>query len=81
MTLTVLIFGPIADAAQTDRLHVRVPPNPTAGQVLSALKQQHPTLGPIPSAARLAINHAFATPDAVISADDELALIALVGGG
>lgn len=81
MTVTVLIFGPLADAAQADRLSVRVPPHPTTDQVLCELREQHPTLGPIPPAARLAINHSFAKPDSVISPDDELALIALVGGG
>jgi molybdopterin converting factor small subunit len=32
-------------------------------------------------AARLAVNHALATPDTTIGPDDEVALIALLGGG
>ena len=49
--------------------------------VLAEIAARHPELAPTMGAARLAVNHALATPDTTIGPDDEVALIALLGGG
>lgn len=81
MTADVLIFGPAAQAAHADRVAVRLPAAATARDVLAALADQHPRLRFALPAARLAVNHRFAQEAAPVRPGDELALIALVGGG
>lgn len=86
MRLEVLLFGPAAQAARCDRITVECAvvedrAGPTAAEVLAAIAAQHPELGFAIGSARLAVNHAFASPEAVISSADEVALVALVGGG
>jgi len=81
MTIEVLIFGAAAAAAKGDRVVVRLEPPATARGVLEAIGVQHPGLRFAVSSGRLAVNHAFAHADAVITSKDELALISLVGGG
>jgi molybdopterin converting factor small subunit len=81
--LSVLIFGAAATAAKADRVSVEIGQTgaATVRDVLDALGVQHPEIGFALPGARLALNHAFAAPDARVGADDELALISLVGGG
>lgn len=68
---------PVAVAGSSDE-HAS---GPTVGAVLGALGEQHPALRSALSGARLAVNHAFVTPETRVGAGDELALISLVGGG
>ncbi len=79
----MLIFGPAASAAGSDRLRVRFADgeSPSAGEVLAALAREHPDVGFALGGARLAVNQAFAAAETRIVAGDEVALIALVGGG
>lgn len=79
--MDVLIFGSARLMVGSDRVRVSVVNQATAADVLRALKDQHSALGPALGAARLAINHAFAGPETVVRDTDEVALIALVGGG
>lgn len=86
MRLEVLLFGPAAQAARCDRITVECAvvedrAGPTAAEVLAAIAAQHPELGFAIGSARLAVNHAFASPETVIATTDEVALVALVGGG
>lgn len=86
MRIEVLLFGPGSQAAGCDRIGVECAvagglAGPTAACVLEAIAAQHPELGFAIGSARLAVNHAFASPGAVITATDEVAFIALVGGG
>jgi len=83
VTLDILIFGAAATAAKSDRVSVelRQAGTATVRDVLAALGMQHPELGFALPGARLALNHAFVAPDALVSAGDEVALISLVGGG
>lgn len=83
MNVDVLLFGPAAKAAGADRLQVSTgaAPAPTAGDVLLALHASCPALAPFLAGARLAINHSFARESDPIRPGDEVALIALVGGG
>ncbi len=86
--LEVLLFGPAAHAAQASRVPVAVvvsphehASGPAVRDVLGALGEQHPALRAALSGARLAVNHAFVTPETRVAPGDELALISLVGGG
>lgn len=86
MRVDVLLFGPAAQAAGCDRIGVECGSagsagSPTAARVLEALAAQHPALAFALGSARLAVNHALASHDTVIAPNDEVALIALVGGG
>lgn len=76
----VLLFGPAARMVGRDRITVDAP-GPTVREVLAALADGHPELAPALGAARLAVNHAIVAPDTEIGPDDEVALIALLGGG
>ncbi len=79
--MNVLLFGPAARAAGAASTRVRVPASATVRMVLDALAAQRPEIAFALSGARLAVNHAFAQPTAVVHPDDEVALIAMVSGG
>ena len=90
MKVEVLLFGGAALGAKSDRATVEVSDTPTVREVLAALHAQHPELRfalPPPETGRLAVNQAFAKGDHPIKpgpmeqGGDEVALIALVGGG
>lgn len=78
------LFGPAAQAARADRVRVRWSTSdrrPSPRELLAALGEQHPVVGFALGSARLAVNHAFAAESSRVSPEDEVALIALVGGG
>ena len=84
MVVEVLIFGAAALAAKADRVSVTVGgdgDSPTAGEVAAALGSQHPVLAIALRSGRIAVNQRYAASDAPIGAGDEVALIALLGGG
>jgi molybdopterin converting factor small subunit len=86
MRIEVLLFGPAAQAAGSDRIGVECEVDsgdsgPRVPAVLAAIAAQHPRLAFAVDGARLAVNHAFAAADASIGRDDEVALVSLVGGG
>ncbi len=82
MTIEVLVFGAAAQAVKSDRVTVRVEGGaPSVRDILAALGEQHPILLHAASHGRIAVNHAFALSEGTVSATDEVALIALVGGG
>ncbi len=80
-TLTILLFGSLADAVGARRLELSLPMPARASDALDALASEH---GPIraarPSLA-LAINHAYAQPSQLLSPGDTIALIPPVSGG
>jgi molybdopterin converting factor small subunit len=86
MRIEVLLFGPASQAAGCDRIGVECAvaggrAGPTAASVLEAIAAQHPELEFAIGSARLAVNHAFAPRETVVAPTDEVALVALVGGG
>lgn len=86
MRIEVLVFGPVAEVVGADRIGVEchVSANdsgPSVATVLEAIGRDHPELATALPGARLAVNHAFAPPEALVGPGDEVALIALVGGG
>lgn len=81
MTVHVLVFGAMASATGAGKVAVDVGEEASVRDVLVAISQQHPSLRFALSAARLAVNSAFAPDAAKVTSKDELALIALVSGG
>ncbi|MSR29682.1 MAG: MoaD/ThiS family protein [Phycisphaerales bacterium] len=81
MQIQVLVFGVLASTVGDRKVVVKVASPATAADVLSALAAQHPSLQFALPAARLAVNSAFASSGLAVTESDEIALIALVGGG
>lgn len=80
MRCDVLLFGPAARMAGRERITVDAR-GTTVRDVLAAIALGHPELAPALGAARLAVNHAISSPETTITPGDEVALIALLGGG
>ena len=78
-TIEVLLFGPQAVAAGTDR--VTVPAAATVGEVKEQLAAACPSLRPSLPGSRIAVNHEYATDADPVPAGAEVALIGLVSGG
>lgn len=83
MKLSVLLFGPYADALQASSVEVELPNDvdPTAGAVMNSLAEQQPKLRSMLGPSVLAVNCRCARPEAPVCETDELAIIGLVGGG
>ncbi len=79
-TATVLVFARVADLLGAERVSVLLPPAPTAGDVLAALRALPGGEG-IPASTRIAVNHCFVALDAAIGTSDEIAAIPPVAGG
>ncbi|MCE9619234.1 MAG: MoaD/ThiS family protein [Planctomycetes bacterium] len=81
MTIRVLIFGSLARELSCKEIAVEVAAPATVSGVNRALAAKYPAKASFMSSARLAVNHAFAKPEAAVQPGDEVALIELVGGG
>lgn len=81
MEFTVRLFGPSADAVGAPSVVVAVEGEATCGVLRRTLGQRYPALEPMTKAGRLAVNHAFASDAQRVRPSDEIALIAMVGGG
>jgi len=82
MVVRVKLFGPQAQLVGSRQLEVELPgPRATVRQVLSGLQDREPRLVASLPGSRIAVNRVFVGGDSVIGADDEVALIGMVGGG
>jgi molybdopterin converting factor small subunit len=83
MKLSVLLFGPYADALRASSVEVELPAesDPTAGAVMASLSEQQPKLRSMLGQALLAVNCRCVRPESPVCEGDELAIIGLVGGG
>ncbi len=81
MKVRVLIFGELARELSCKEIAVDVQSPAQVRDVNLALAEEFPAKSQFFQAARLAVNHAFTSPDSPIKASDEVALIELVGGG
>lgn len=81
MQIDILLFGTQAKLAQTDTVKIELQDPPTVASALTALGKTMPTLAPTLGVSRLAVNHAYAAEDDLLSEDDEVALIGMVSGG
>ena len=82
MRVLILLFGPQAALAGSDRICVDIDDaTVTCRRLRDHIARDVPDLKPTLPAARFAVNHALADDDDVIGANDEVAMIALVSGG
>jgi len=81
MNIRVLIFGALAREMSCKELVVDVCAPAAVRDVNAALAAKFPHKAAFFHSARLAVNHAFAIPNAPVQITDEVALIELVGGG
>ena len=82
MKVTVLLFGPYADAVNDSSVTVEMSsPSCTADEVKAQLAEQFPVLSGMLGPAILAVNHQAVRPNQAVREADEVAIIGLVGGG
>ena len=81
MIVHVLIFGELARELSCKEIVVDVESTVKVRDINLALAAKFPAKSQFFQTARLAVNHAFTSPDSPINATDEVALIELVGGG
>ena len=79
--VTVLYFSNLRLALGIDREQVELPERTTATAILEAISRVHPAHAQEVSAARLAVNQAFAAGEVVLHEGAELAVITPVSGG
>jgi molybdopterin converting factor subunit 1 len=80
MTVTLLLFASYADAIGKSSLELSLPTGATVGELLERVR----TFGGadrLPPAVLVAVNEHYASPERVLSAGDEVALIPPVAGG
>ena len=75
------LFGPQAQLAGADHLVISTDAPLTAADLLQRIGDRHPALADSIPVSRIASNHSYVTPDTMLDADAELALIGLVSGG
>lgn len=78
--MRVLLFASYADALGGPSVDVDVADGATVRDLVAALRCL-PGAGGLPPAPLVAVNHAYARPDDVISTRDEVAVIPPVAGG
>lgn len=81
MNLQVKLFAALREHAGAERLQLDVPDGTTADGLKRLVRGVEPALAPYLEATRVAVNLAFALPDQVLQAGDDVALIPPVGGG
>lgn len=81
MIVHVLIFGELARELSCKEIVIDVESTAKVRDINLALAAKFPAKSQFFQTARLAVNHAFTSPDSPINSTDEVALIELVGGG
>ncbi|MDH4619665.1 molybdenum cofactor biosynthesis protein MoaE [Brevibacillus sp. AY1] len=81
MTITILLFAGLAERANQREIQLTLPEQATVRDLLKAVAEQHPALSPLLNSCFVSINHEYAAPDYIISANDEIALLPPVSGG
>ncbi len=81
MTLTVLLFARLRDAAGADAVPVELSAGETVADLRRRLADAHPALGALLERSAVAVNHDFADPARVLRPGDEVAVIPPVSGG
>lgn len=81
MTITILLFAGLAERANQREIQLTLPEQATVRDLLQAVAEQHPALSPLLNSCFVSINHEYAAPDHIISANDEIALLPPVSGG
>ena len=81
MEVEVRLFATLKDRAGSDRITVRVDQPSTVRELELAIGRTYPNLAQALPSALFAVNKAFAAPDTVLEAGDEVAVFPPVSGG
>ena len=82
MEVEIRLFATLKDRAQSDRIRVELPSDPTTvARLLDAVGADYPALAPALRSALVAVNRAFAGPETPVGSGDEVALFPPVSGG
>ncbi len=82
MTIRVLLFGPMAQAAGAKQLEVPIDGNAIAcSELRKRVVAVCPPLERLLPACRFAVNQQFVTDEHMVQPTDEVALIGMVSGG
>ncbi|NND97600.1 MAG: MoaD/ThiS family protein [Pirellulaceae bacterium] len=81
MEVDVLLFAAAREAAGKNSIRIAVPDSACAQDVLNELAKKIPGIDPLIPSCRLAIDQTYASADAPVHCDCELALIPPVSGG
>jgi MoaE-MoaD fusion protein len=79
--IRVRLFASFREAAGGGTLSWDTPEGSTVSDVVAALREAYPRLGPAAEKALLAVNQEYVSGDAQLRDGDELALIPPVSGG
>lgn len=80
-TITLKLFAVYQETVGLSEKEIVVPPHTTAGGVLDALIEEHPTLAKWKSLTRFGVNLQFADTSTELQDGDELVFIPPVSGG
>jgi molybdopterin converting factor subunit 1 len=81
VNVRIRLFASFREAVGSNTLAWTAPDSSTVGDVVSALREAHPKLGPALDRAMLAVNQEYVGPELRLHDGDELALIPPVSGG
>jgi len=82
MEVEIRLFATLKDRAQSDRIRVLLPSDPTTvARLLDAVGADYPALAPALRSALVAVNRMFAGPETPVGSGDEVALFPPVSGG
>lgn len=82
MEIEIRLFATLKDRAQSDRIRVMLPADPTTvAALLDAVGADYPALAPALRSALVAVNRAFAGSETPVGSTDEVALFPPVSGG
>lgn len=80
-TVQVLLFSVLREKLGRQVIEYRLAGPATGAQLLDALVEAYPNLGPYRSVIRLAVNEAYVSEHVALEDGDEVALITPVSGG
>jgi molybdopterin synthase sulfur carrier subunit len=81
MTVKVLCFAQLRDQLGASDLTVLLPSDATGRELLDALRQRNPRIGPLLGVSRLAVNQEYVAADVRLQDGDEVVVIPPVSGG
>lgn len=81
ITVTVRLFAAPREFTGKSEIEVSLPIGAKLTDLIEMLSAEYPGLGKYLPYSKLAVNHALATPEAMLSDHDEVALLPPVGGG
>ncbi len=81
MDVEIRLFATLRDIAGADRIRVTISEPAAVEELLEAVEANYPSLAESLASVLVAVNKAYAAPDAPVTAGDEVALFPPVSGG